>query len=349
MGAGESSMIVFQSPSSLLHAPASFFRRGATLEHPESAGRYAVLVEAVRKAGHEVRAPEDFGLAPIADVHDADYLDFLQYAWSRRGEVAGAGDELIASHFARLAEHRRPEGLTGQLGWYTSDTSTAILEETWPAIYGAAQAAAAAADEAIATGAAYALSRPPGHHAHGALAAGFCYLNNTAVAAQRLVSKTGGKVAVLDIDAHHGNGTQAIFYDRDDVLTVSLHGDPTNFYPFFSGYADEIGAGKGAGFNLNIPLPHGAGDEAFLAAVDRGLEAIRGFGPDALVVALGLDGAAEDPLGVMTVSTQGFARAAEKIAAFGGPTVLVQEGGYLCDALPRNLSTFLETFERARK
>jgi acetoin utilization deacetylase AcuC-like enzyme len=193
----------------------------------------------------------------------------------------------------------------------------------------------------------YALARPPGHHAARDFAAGFCYLNNTAAAAQKLRSRFD-RVAILDIDVHHGNGTQDIFYQRPDVLTVSIHADPVRFYPFFWGHASERGAGPGLGYNLNLPLPRGTEDSGYLKALDQALARISAFSPQALVVALGLDAYAGDPLQGLAVSTAGFGKIASAIASLGLPTLLVQEGGYLCPGLGENLTSFLEGFAATR-
>jgi acetoin utilization deacetylase AcuC-like enzyme len=192
----------------------------------------------------------------------------------------------------------------------------------------------------------YALCRPPGHHAFAEQGGGFCYLNNTAIAAAELRRKFA-TVAVLDVDVHHGNGTQGIFWERGDVLTVSIHADPAHYYPFFWGYAGETGAGKGAGANLNLPLALGAGMAEYRPALAAALARIREFGAAALVVALGLDAYEGDPLSGLKIPTEGFGEIAEAIAKLGLPTVLVQEGGYLSDALGRNLATFLAGFEAA--
>jgi acetoin utilization deacetylase AcuC-like enzyme len=224
----------------------------------------------------------------------------------------------------------------------------AIRADTWRAIYGSAQSAIAAADAALERGVAYALCRPPGHHAYADCAGGFCYLNNSAIAAQRLRDKTGGKVANVDVDVHHGNGTQGIFYQRDDVLTVSIHAETSNYFPLFAGFAEERGDGVGKGFNLNMPLAHGAGNVEVLAALEEALAQVRAFEPAAIVVALGLDAAADDPLGVFNVSAEGFAAISAQIASLNLPTTLVQEGGYLCEALAPNLLAALAGFERSR-
>jgi acetoin utilization deacetylase AcuC-like enzyme len=189
----------------------------------------------------------------------------------------------------------------------------------------------------------YALSRPPGHHASQDLAGGFCYLNNSAIAAQQLLTKFQ-RVAIVDVDVHHGNGTQRIFYERDDVLTVSMHADPIRFYPFFWGYENETGKGRGEGFNINRPLPRGTGDAEYLAVLDDALNAVSDFAPEAVVVALGLDAHASDPFRGMTITTGGFAAIGELLSSINLPTVIVQEGGYLSAELGDNLVSFLRGF-----
>ncbi|WP_043538592.1 histone deacetylase family protein [Salinarimonas rosea] len=338
-------MRAFHDARSAAHDPDRYFRRGAIVAHPEQASRYAVLRDAI--AGHHrLEAPADHGEAPILAVHDAGYIRFLAEAWSRRAEIPGSIDEVLSGHFARPDMSRRPEGLLGLVGYYTADTSTPVRAGTWEAVRAGAQVAASAADAALADGRAYALCRPPGHHAYAASAGGFCFINNSAVAAQRL-RETQARVAILDIDVHHGNGTQGIFYTRGDILTVSVHADPADYFPYYAGYADETGAGAGAGCNRNLPLAHGSGDDAWLAALAEALDGIARFAPGALVVALGLDASQDDPIGALRVTTDGFARAAEAIAGAGLPTTIVQEGGYLCEALPRNLSAFLDAFDAA--
>ena len=341
-------MRVFHSPASLRHDPERYWRRGTPIPHPEQAARYAILHDAALRGGHALTEPDDHGLDPIRAVHDPAYVAFLAEAWDRRGEMPGLGDEILSGVFARPHMHRTPTGLLGLAGLYMADTSTPIRAGTWLAVYGAAQCAVAATDAALAEGHAYALCRPPGHHAYADSAGGFCFLNNSAIAAVRMLAATGGPVAILDIDVHHGNGTQGIFYPRADVLTVSVHADPSDYFPFFAGYADETGTGEGVGFNRNLPLPPGSGDTPWLEAVEAGLATIAAHRPRGLVVALGLDASADDPIGALTVTRAGFAGAAERIARAGLPTALVQEGGYLCAALPDNLTAFLAAFDAAR-
>lgn len=343
-------MRAFHTPASAAHNPDKYFRRGVLVAHPEQADRYEILLRAISDM-HDVATAPDHGVEPLLAAHSPDYVEFLREAWNRRGELPHIGEEILSGHFARPQMHRRPSALLGLIGYYLADTSTPIRAGTWDAIYGSGQVAVAAADAALADGHAYGLCRPPGHHAYADSAGGFCFLNNSAIAAGRLLfasRKSGARVAILDIDVHHGNGTQGIFYERADVLTVSIHADPSNYFPFFAGYADETGAGDGLGYNLNIPLEHGLGDAAFLTAIERGLARIAEFEPTALVLALGLDASEHDPIGALKVTTDGFSRAATAIAKAGVPTAIIQEGGYLCDALPLNLQVFLRAFDRAR-
>ena len=212
---------------------------------------------------------------------------------------------------------------------------------SWAAIQGAAACALAAAAEAAKGGTAYALCRPPGHHAYAGRAGGHCYVNNAALAAQALRDAGAARVAVLDIDSHHGNGTQGIFWERGDVLTISMHGDPDNYYPWFVGRTAERGAGAGDGRNMNLPLPFGTPDEGWLDALRYALAPIRDFKADALVVALGFDASKDEPLGALAVTEDGFARAAQMIGALKLPTAITQEGGYNVDVIGTLLERFL--------
>ncbi|GGK24046.1 histone deacetylase family protein [Salinarimonas ramus] len=340
-------MRAFHDARALAHDPDSYFRRGTIVAHPEQGERWTLLRDAIADA-HDLVAPADHGEAPILAVHDAAYVRFLREAWSRRGELPGGADaaEILSGHFARPHMSRRPEGMLGLIGYHTADTSTPIRPGTWEAVHAAAQVAVSAADAALEDGRAYALCRPPGHHAYADSAGGFCFLNNSAIAAERLRTRHS-RVAVLDIDVHHGNGTQGVFYTRGDILTISIHADPADYFPYYAGYADEVGVGDGEGANRNIPLPHGSGDAPWLAAIEDALEGIARFAPGALVVALGLDASKDDPIGALAVTTDGFARAAETIARAGLPTAIVQEGGYLCEALPRNLRAVLDAYDAA--
>lgn len=330
------------------HDPQFFLVRGVvkrTTEQPERADR---LLAGLKAGKHRLVEPTVFGQGPRARVHSAEYLSFLADAWDAWSALGDAGSEMIANMHPVRNAGTYPTHIVGRLGWHTVDTACPIGPGTWAAACAATDVAATAA-QLILDGedAAYALCRPPGHHAYRDLAGGFCFLNNSAIAAAHLRLKHE-RVAILDVDVHHGNGTQGIFYERGDVLTVSIHADPASFYPFVWGYAHERGAGAGLGANLNIPLPIGTGDEGYLQALGAAQEIIEAFAPGALVVALGLDASAHDPLAGLAVTTNGFRRIGQAIAPLGLPTVFVQEGGYLSDILGINLTAALAGFEEAR-
>jgi acetoin utilization deacetylase AcuC-like enzyme len=331
------------------HNPRHFLSSGAQKPNPEQPERVARLLAGAMAAGCMVERPENHGPGPIAAIHTPEYLAFLENIYLRWRRIEGASEEVIPNIHPNRRDFAYPASAVGQAGYHMADTACPISAETWESACWSAWTAVHAAD-LVARGApqVYALCRPPGHHAFTDLAGGFCFLNNSAIAAQRL-RDAGRRVAILDVDLHHGNGTQGVFYARGDVLTVSLHADPVRFYPFFWGHADERGEGPGLGANLNLPLPRKAGDAAFLEALDAGLARIRAFGTDALVIALGLDAYEGDPFGGLSVSTPGFARIGAAIAALGLPSVIVQEGGYLCDALGDNLTAFLTGFEGGRR
>ncbi len=337
-------MRAFFHDAQLLHDPAHFLVRGRPQPSPEQPARAAALLAGVRSLGLDVAVPEDRGMAPIAAVHGADYLAFVENIHARWQALPGASAEVIPNIHPERRTATYPSHPVGQAGWHQADTACPIGAETWRSAYWSAQTAIAAADAVLAGApAAYALCRPPGHHAYADMAGGFCFLNNCAVAASRCLA-AGRRPAVLDIDLHHGNGTQGIFYARGEVLTVSIHADPSEFYPFFWGHAHERGEGTGHGFNLNVPLPLGTGDAGFLDALDRGIEQVRGFGADVLVLAAGLDAFAGDPFGGLAVTTEGFRRIGTACGRAGLATVIVQEGGYLSPELAANLQALLAGF-----
>lgn len=329
------------------HDPKRFVLRGKFAqgeERPERADRLTAGLQAGR---HELLPAEIFGQGPRLGVHSVDYLRFLEEAAAEWKQLADASDEVLGNVHPVRRGGTMPQSLTGRAGWYMQDMACGIGPETWIAASSATDVAVTAAEFVIeGERAAYALCRPPGHHAYRDMAGGHCFINNTAVVAQYLRS-VHDRVAVLDIDIHHGNGTQAIFYDRPDVLTVSVHADPNRFYPFFWGYAHERGEGAGEGFNLNIPVALGADDTAYVGAIEQSARTIAAFDPGMLVVALGLDASADDPFGGAKVTAEGFRRAGEAIARMGLPTLFVQEGGYLSDNLGPNLAAVLGGFEAA--
>jgi acetoin utilization deacetylase AcuC-like enzyme len=342
-------MKIVYSDAHAVHDPQTFFVRGTKQRSTEQPERATRLLAAARGAQrHEIVAPRRYGSAPAATVHTPRYLDFLQTAARDWAKLPGASAEVMPNMHPIHHAATYPQSLTGRAGWHQVDLACPIGPGTWEAALASSEVATSAADLVL-EGAreAYALCRPPGHHAYAEMAGGFCFLNNTAIAAQRLRG-AHERVAILDVDVHHGNGTQGIFYERPDVLTVSIHADPNNYYPFYWGHAHEAGAGAGEGFNLNLPQRLGSGDAPWLAAGDTALARIESFAPTALVVALGLDASESDPLQGLKVTGVGFHAMAKKIASLGLPTVLVQEGGYLSDDLGQNLVQFLDGFENGR-
>jgi acetoin utilization deacetylase AcuC-like enzyme len=335
----------FADPGHAQHTPRFFLIRGEIRPNYEVPARAAALEAALHRLGLPPTAPPPASRAQLESLHRADYLDFLATvarewdALPQRGAEAVPNMHATADALANGA--RRPNSIVGKVAWYTADCACPIGVGTWDAAIGAAGVALAAAAEAVAGRSAYALCRPPGHHAYAARAGGHCYLNNAALAADALRRAGAARVAVIDIDSHHGNGTQGLFWERGDVLTVSVHGDPHRYYPFFTGHAEEIGAGPGEGRNLNLPLPFGTGDDGWLAAIGQGVTAAEAFGAEALVVSLGFDASRDEPLNALSVSEEGFARAGTALAGLRLPCAIVQEGGYNVDVIGVLLERFL--------
>lgn len=295
-----------------------------------------------------VQPPRDFGLAPIQRVHCPQYLAFFKSAWDRWTEFNRDGDLLPYTWPARTLRTIIPQSLHGQLGYYSFDAGAPITAGTWQAAYSAAQVALTAQAE-IQSGArsAFALCRPPGHHAASDLMGGYCYLNNAAIAAQAFIDEGRSKVAILDVDYHHGNGTQSIFYERADVLFASIHGDPRAEFPFFLGYEDERGEGAGEGFNFNYPLPAGAGWETWRVALEQACGEIRRYDADVIVVSLGVDTFKDDPISQFKLDSPDYLAMGKRIAALGKPTLFVMEGGYAVEEIGINAVNVLEGFQSA--
>ncbi|MBC7737319.1 MAG: histone deacetylase family protein, partial [Candidatus Saccharibacteria bacterium] len=255
-------MIALHHPTQAHHNPQFFMSSGAQRPCPEKPARVDALIRGLDRLGITPQQPDDHGMDAIAAIHPDRYLTFLRHIHDRWSRIDGASAEVIPNIHPVSRNDGYPLSAVGQAGFHITDTSAPIGPNTWVAAYASAQCAIHAAELLLQGQTAYALCRPPGHHAFAEIAGGFCYLNNTAIAAQQLILQ-GRKVAILDIDLHHGNGTQGIFYDRPDVLTVSLHAHPERFYPFFWGYPNETGSGDGSGANLNLPMARGTGDHGF--------------------------------------------------------------------------------------
>ncbi len=308
-----------------------------------------VLAELQRRKLGEVLQPRHFDDAALAGVHSPRYLRFLATAWDQwvALDAANAGKDILPSVWPTRTFRTdiEPDNFAAKLGLYSFDAGSPMTSGTWVVARAGADCALSAA-QAVVDGdsAAFALSRPPGHHAGADFFGGYCFLNNAAVAAQHLRTAGIAKVAVLDVDYHHGNGTQAIFYDRADVFFASIHGDPRTEYPFFLGHADETGTGAGADCNLNLPLARGSDYAAWSAALDHSIQAIQAYGAQALVVSLGMDTFEGDPISGFTIKSDDYLRLGERLKTIGLPTVLVFEGGYAVHELGVNAANVLQAF-----
>ncbi|MGE0348149.1 histone deacetylase family protein [Hydrogenophaga sp.] len=352
-------MKTFHNPHHAAHAGQQEMFRGRMVPCHEVPARLDfVLAELARRPLGPLGPPsvEDSALdAAIARVHSARYLAFLASAWDDwvAMDPANAQRDALPSVWPLPSRHGfrsdvLPANFAARLGLFSFDSGSPLTAGSWAAARGGAACALAAA-QAVVNGerSAFALTRPPGHHAGPDFLGGYCFLNNAAIAAQALRDAGHAKVAVLDVDYHHGNGTQTIFYERADVLTVSIHGDPTTEYPFFLGHADERGAGEGDGFNLNLPLSRGTGFARWRATLDTALQAVHNFGASALVVPMGLDTFEGDPISGFTLQSADYAVVGAALAGAGLPAVFTFEGGYAVDEVGTNTVNLLEGFQQA--
>jgi acetoin utilization deacetylase AcuC-like enzyme len=344
-------MKLFFDDLQLDHRPSQYMVHGRLVEAFERPDRAKALMDALLPLDFQQVPRVDFGIEPILQVHPEHYVSFLAEAYDRFMELPNHGPEVLPNvhpyQGARTdfgsREPPRPSGILGRAGWYIGDLSSAIMEGTYRAAYASAQSAIGAAEAVLAGDYAFALCRPPGHHAYTDRASGFCYLNNAAIAAQ-LLRRTFNKVAIIDFDTHHGDGTQSIFYTRGDVLYGSVHTDPSSYYPHYVGYSDETGAFDGEGANLNLPLALGAEDEAYVDANQRLALAVHAFGAEALVISAGWDAHKDDPLSKLAVTTDAYPRLGEIWGKVGLPTLIVQEGGYSLEAAAASASAFIAQF-----
>jgi acetoin utilization deacetylase AcuC-like enzyme len=340
-------MRTFFSEDHRLHFPQAELSGGEFVTPFERPSRVEYVLNRLRERGFA--APLDPGpvdMAPVRRLLDADFLGFLETAWNDwlaegyTGEIIG-----ITLPTRHMRMDRRPRSIDGLVGYHCHALETAITRGTWAAAL-SSMSSAQAAQRHVAGGAraAFALCRPPGHHATVDQYGGYCFLNNAAVAADMFVTGGAQRVAVLDIDFHHGNGTQQIFYNRSDVLFASIHGDPDDAYPYFVGFADETGTGAGEGATVNYPLPPGTSYAAWSNALDHALARIRAHGAEALVVSLGVDAYKDDPISFFRLDSPDFLDCGQRIGRLGLPTVFCMEGGYAIDQIGVNTVNVLEGF-----
>lgn len=326
----------------LAHAPAREMHNGGWTDHQETPVRAVSISQAI---GDECAA-KDWGQEPLLTVHDADYVAFLQTAYA---DWKSAGRDGDAIGYVWPVVGRRPLNLSridARLGRFSYDAGTPIAEHSWLSAYWSAQTALTALDSLLsgAQKTAFALCRPPGHHAGADYLGGYCYLNNAAIAAREAQRRGAGRIAILDIDYHHGNGTQDIFYNDPGVFFASLHADPATDYPFYWGHADECGAGAGVGATLNVPLPQGTDISRYTAALETALKAITDWNAECLIVSFGADTYAGDPIAHFALERDDFTRIGAQIYALKLPTLIVMEGGYATDDLGKNVAAFLTGF-----
>jgi len=336
---------IFSEKHKLRNAKTELFG-GQLVEPFERPSRAEFIINRVKQVGlGEIFDPQDYGMDPIYKIHDKDYVDFMQVAWERWSHENFAGEAIPTTWPARRMSQRVPEFIEGQLGYYAMAGETAITDGTWEAAYWSAQVALTGAEQGRAgEKGVFSLCRPPGHHSALDMYGGYCFLNNAAIAAQSFLDNGAKRVAIVDVDFHHGNGTQDIFYKRDDVLFASLHGDPSDAFPHFLGYGDETGEGEGAGFNINYPMKPGTGFEQWRTALADALKRVSEYAPDALVISLGVDTFETDPISFFKLKSDDFITYGADIAALDLPTLFVMEGGYDIDEIGINTVNVLQGF-----
>jgi len=339
-------MKIFYSEAHRKHDPPfEVFEAGLRVPYLENPDRMDRILTALRKTDWaEIIEPSDFGLDPILAVHEKAYIEFLASAWTEWLAIDPKDSSvLLPATFALRRNPQRPSSILGRAGYYMMDLSACIVEGTYDAALASANCALSAA-EVVSNGenAAFGLCRPPGHHAGRDYAGGYCFINNASVAANWLSSK--GRVCVLDMDYHAGNGTQDIFYERDDVFTISIHADPDYEYPNFIGFESERGTGPGEGYHRNFPLKQGTDDSVYLKTLDKALTLIHEYQPVFLVISAGMDIFADDPLGAIKVTTNGIKEIGSRIGKLSMAKTIIMEGGYANRLLGENILAFLGGF-----
>jgi acetoin utilization deacetylase AcuC-like enzyme len=344
-------MIAFFSPDHSLHAPEYEFYRGQRVPCFETPSRADYVHTQLLARGHSLRTPDVDSSVVQTQVHTERYVSFLQTAWQQwlGLDAANAHVQPFPSIWPvrTLRSDREPDNFVAKLGLYSMDNGAPLVAGTWAAAKAGADAAVSAAallDQG--TRGVFCATRPPGHHAGADFMGGYCFLNNAAIAAQALRNGGCTRVAVLDVDYHHGNGTQSIFYDRADVLFASIHGSPLTEYPFYLGHADETGGGVGLGFNLNLPLSAGSSNTVWFDALHTACQRVAQHGAQAVVVSLGLDTFAGDPISKFSLQSDDFLQLGKRIAKLALPTIFVLEGGYAAAELGVNAVNVIEGFEQ---
>lgn len=340
-------MITVFSPKHRLHHGTELKdgRLAPSFENPQRADTVLARVQATKLG--KVIPESSFDRACYVAAHSERYVRFLETAWDEWAATARSHDALPLIWPVRdLAISEPPRFIDGKLGFYAMDAGAPITAGTWEAVRSSADVALTAMDLVLAGAhSAFALCRPPGHHAAREYMGGYCYLNNAAIAAEHCLARGAKRVAILDVDFHHGNGTQNIFYDRPDVLFASIHGDPRDAYPYFSGHAGETGVGPGEGFNFNFPLARGTAWAAYHDALASALRRIGTFQPDVLIVSLGVDTFKDDPISHFQLTSDDFIRMGEAIGRLRLPTLFAMEGGYMVDEIGINAINTLQGFE----
>ncbi|WP_350336035.1 histone deacetylase family protein [Coralliovum pocilloporae] len=332
----------------LNHRPTKEMADGQLVDAVEIPRRAEIVHEHVKLAGFgEILEPKDFGRAPLTRVHTEDYVSFLETFWADWLAEGRDGKEAFPFVWPvrGLRDDRVPEHIDGKLGRFSFDAGSPLTVGTWEAAAASANTALTAA-ELVKSGdrVAFGLCRPPGHHAGPDYYGGYCFLNNASVATQWLLDQGASKVALLDIDYHHGNGSQTIFEHRSDVLFLSVHADPAHEYPYFLGYADETGKGEGEGYTANYPLPFGTPITPWMDALEHACKRIKAYGAEALVISLGMDTFERDPISKFKLKTDDFPGVGERLAQLNLPTTFIMEGGYAVDDLGRNTTALLGGF-----
>lgn len=322
---------------------------GQLVEPFERPSRAEYIIGRVREVGlGSISDPDDFGMDPILAIHDQGFIDFLQVAWADWQAAGNKGEAMPTVWPARRMSLRIPNDIEGRLGYYALACETTLSDGTWEAAYASAQVALTGAQR-LNDGAksVFSLCRPPGHHAAIDMYGGYCFVNNAAVAAQHLLDTGAKRIAILDVDFHHGNGTQDIFDARDDVLFISLHGDPMDAFPHFLGHADETGSGKGDGLTVNYPMPPNTDFATWRAALKKALAKIAEYAPDKLIISLGVDTFETDPISFFKLKSKDFTTYGADIASLSLPTLFVMEGGYDIAEIGVNTVNVLQGFESA--